>query len=109
MEDDCQKNIGKLLIDIIKTYQNIIESAGYEFAVYTGLDFYKNYIKPFSGQLDCDFWIARYPSNKKMLISQNPSNNYKPIIDHNLIGWQYSSKGSVSGINGNVDLNIMYT
>ena len=32
----------------------------------------------------------------------------KPNIDGTLWGWQYTSKGKVSGISGNVDLDVMY-
>ena len=44
VEDKCQQGIGHKLIDIIKAYQKIIEAAGYEFGVYTGLYFYNTLI-----------------------------------------------------------------
>lgn len=108
VEDSCQKGLGRRLIDIINAYQTVIEEAGYEFGVYTGLSFYNSYIKPFAGELDCPFWIARYPTSQVMNLGSNPAASKKPSIAHPLWGWQYSSKGSVSGISGNVDLNIMY-
>lgn len=108
VEDSCQKGIGQKLIDIILMYKKTIESAGYEFGVYTGLSFYNSYIKPYASQIKCDFWIARYPSSKKMTLSENPSTAKKPNIRHNLWGWQYSSTGKIAGIKGNVDMNICY-
>lgn len=108
VEDKCQQGIGQLLVDIINAYKAVIEAAGLEFEVYTGLSFYKSYIKPYSGQINCRFWIARYPSTKTMKLSDTPDMTKKPVIDHELSGWQYSSAGSVSGIGNNVDLNIMY-
>ena len=39
VEDPVQKGIGKELIDMIRAYQKIIENAGLEFGVYTGLSF----------------------------------------------------------------------
>ena len=108
-EDACLKNKGIQLIRILNTYKEVIEAAGYEFGVYTGLSFYNSYIKPYKAYIDCDFWIARYPSTKKMTITMDPVASKKPSISHNLWGWQYSSKGKISGISGYVDLDICYT
>ena len=108
-EDACLKNKGIQLIRILNTYKEVIEAAGYEFGVYTGLSFYNSYIKPYKDYIDCDFWIARYPSTKEMAITMDPAVSKKPSISHNLWGWQYSSKGKISGISGYVDLDICYT
>ena len=107
-EDSCQKGLGITLIRIIQAYQEVIEAAGLEFGVYTGLSFYNSYIRPWSGYLTCRFWIARYPSNASMKVDQLPSTSKQPTIKHTLDGWQYSSKGQVPGITGNVDLNLWY-
>lgn len=109
VEDKCQQKLEKKLIDIILAYQKVIENAGYEFGVYTGLSFYNSYIKPYNAMINCPFWIARYPSSKKIKLIENPLVSKKPVILHPLWGWQYASTGSVSGINGNVDINIMYS
>lgn len=108
VEDACLKNKGIQLIRIINTYKAVIEAAGYEFGVYTGLSFYNSYIKPYREYIDCEFWIARYPSTKDMSIAAMPVASKKPSISHNLWGWQYSSRGKVPGINGYVDLDICY-
>ena len=108
-EDACLKNKGIQLIRILNTYKEVIEAAGYEFGVYTGLSFYNSYIKQYKDYIDCDFWIARYPSTKDMTITMDPAASKKPSISHNLWGWQYSSKGKISGISGYVDLDICYT
>lgn len=108
VEDACQQGLGRRLIDIINSYKAIIETAGYEFGIYTGLSFYNSYIKPYAALINCPFWIARYPSSKKMQLTANPSISKKPSVQHTLWGWQYSSTGSIPGISGNVDLNIMY-
>lgn len=99
VEDTCQKGLGMKLIRIIRAYQEVIEAAGLEFGVYTGLSFYNSYIKPWSGYLICRFWIARY---------RNPVVANQPIIKHTLEGWQFSSKERVTGISGNVDMNLWY-
>lgn len=108
VEDDVQKNIGQKLISIISAYQKIVENAGYFFGVYTGLSFYNSYIKPYASQIDCPFWIARYPSGSAKELSYTPDEKYKPAIKHELYAWQYSSKGTIDGITGNVDMNILY-
>lgn len=102
VEDKCQMGLGIGLINIINTYQAEIESEGLSFGVYTGLSFYNSYIKKYKDKLSCPFWIARYGSNDG---SRKASN--QPQVD-NMIGWQYTSKGKVNGINGYVDLNVFY-
>jgi GH25 family lysozyme M1 (1,4-beta-N-acetylmuramidase)/uncharacterized protein YcbK (DUF882 family) len=108
IEDKSQMNLGMTLIEIIKSYKNIIESAGYKFGVYTGLSFYNSFIKPFHTFVDCPFWIARYPSKEKMDFSDMPREDKKPSTLHPLWGWQYTSTGRVDGIAGNVDLSLTY-
>ncbi len=87
------------LLQIIQAYQEVIEAAGLEFGVYTGLSFYNSYIKPWAGYLICRFWIARY--RNRIVANQ-------PIIKHILEGWQFSREESVNGISGNVDMNLWY-
>ena len=108
-EDTCLKNKGIKLVRILNAYKEVIEAAGYEFGVYTGLSFYNSYIKPYKEYIDCDFWIARYPSTKDMTITMDPPASKKPAICHNLWGWQHSSRGRVPGISGYVDMDICYT
>ena len=101
VEDECLKNLKGTLINIINAYREIIESAGLTFGVYTGQSFYNSYIKPY-GVLTCPMWIARYGKNTgKMDL------NYKPTIS-GMIGWQYTSKGRVNGIQGDVDMDVWY-
>lgn len=99
VEDTCQKGLGITLVRIIQVYQEVIEKAGLEFGIYTGLSFYNSYIKPWAGYLTCRFWIARY---------RNPVTVNQPVIKHTLEGWQFSSKERVPGITGNVDMNLWY-
>lgn len=108
VEDDSLRDLGEKLIKIIKKYQEVIEGEGLAFGVYTGLSFYNSFIKPWANMLDCPFWMARYPSSDSMQISDNPPKGKRPAILHKLAGWQYSSKGKVPGISGNVDMNLWY-
>lgn len=108
VEDKCQQGIGHKLIEIINAYAKVIKDAGLDFGIYTGLSFYKSYIAPWANEVDYPFWIARYPSKNVMTVSAVPDISKKPIIANQFWGWQYSSKGSVKGITGNVDMNAVY-
>jgi GH25 family lysozyme M1 (1,4-beta-N-acetylmuramidase) len=108
IEDSCMKNLSGKIVNIINVYRSIIVAGGCKFGVYTGRAFYDSYIKPFVGSVDYDFWIARYPVTSKMAIYQEPLAQYKPSINNNTQGWQYSSKGVVNGIKGGVDLDEWY-
>lgn len=107
VEDDKLKGLGSMLPKIINAYQKIIEDAGYKFGVYTGLYFYNTYLKPYANQMRVVWWIARYPSIDEKTLKEDPKPKYKPAVVP-LWGWQYSSKGQIPGISGNVDLDIAY-
>ena len=51
--------------------------------------------------IDCPRWICAYGSN-----SGKPEYSYKPHLDCH--GWQYTSRASVPGITGNVDMSEWY-
>lgn len=101
VEDNCQKGLGSKLLKIIDAYKEVITGAGLEFGVYTGSSFYNSFIKPYGG-LQCPVWIASYGTN-------NGQMNTKPQISGiNMVGWQFTSKGTVNGISGYVDKNVWY-
>lgn len=101
VEDECQKNLGSTLIDIINAYAKVITSAGYEFGVYTGYSFYNTYIKKYGG-VPYKLWIARYGTNNGTYLEKN-----RPTMD-GVVAWQYSSKASVNGVSGNCDVNLYW-
>ncbi len=109
VEDNCQKNLGEVLVQIIQAYKKKIEDSGRPFGVYSGLSFYNTYLKPYSDQLKgIPFWIARYPSSNPITLRSIVNPLKKPSIKHELYGWQYSSKCQIGGIEGNVDVNEWY-
>ena len=61
--------------------------------IYASKSYFDNY---FTQEVKTKYsiWVAQYYS-----VCQ---------YDEPHIGWQYSSKGSIPGISGNVDLNIFY-
>ncbi len=108
VEDSVMKGLGQKLAKIINAYGEAITAAGCKFGVYTGLSFYNLYMKPYADRISCPFWIARYLDGASMSITADPADSKRPKIAHELYGWQYSARGRVSGVNGNVDLDEFY-
>ena len=79
---------------IAKAFLSTIESAGYWATNYTNLDFSKRYFDQYI-MTKYDAWAARYTSTAKDIAATAGL-------------WQYSSKGSVPGIKGNVDMDIAH-
>lgn len=82
----------RLATAFVHAFCGAIEDAGYYAMNYSNLDYLKNYFD--DTVLQYDLWLAWY------------SDAVKPTRDCGM--WQYSSKGSVNGISGNVDMNIAY-
>ena len=91
-ESSIRNKLSKTKIaDIAEAFCDTIEAAGYEAAIYSNTDWFTNYLtdKRFN---QWDKWVAQY--------------NDACYYEGEYSMWQCSSKGKVSGINGNVDLNI---
>lgn len=85
--------------DIVITFLDSMKAKGYRVGNYTNPDCIKN---AFDNRISkYDTWIAHYQSNAD--ISKKYTYN-----GFNIIGWQYSSKGAVYGIKGNVDMDVFY-
>lgn len=110
VEDKVQFALSKnALTDIVKSWKESILSCGYSFGLYMGKYAYEH------GELDVNafddhLWIARYYKGETVVpVSEWPNEAYKPVAKAgSLWGWQDTSKGRVSGINGNVDLDVAY-
>lgn len=99
MEDKSQIPLGKEGIAlIITTFLTTCVNAGYEVGIYCNQNWYQNYIKDDIKKI-CRFWIARYGKNDGTM-----NKTYKPNVGE--VMWQYTSKGKVDGISGNVDLDV---
>ena len=79
-------------VERANVFGDIIEKAGYWCGVYANLNWWNNYLK---GLERFTKWVAQY----------NKTCDYKGA---HLDIWQYSSKGKVDGIGGNVDMNECY-
>lgn len=78
---------------MVKAFCERMRSFGYEVGVYANPDYLKN---KFNDLSKYPLWLAYYGACEKDAMKYNP------------VMWQYSSKGAVSGISGNVDMNYVY-
>jgi len=78
---------------VCEAFCRTIENAGYEAGVYASRNWYNNNL--YVERLEKYFiWLAEYRS--------------APLYQGYYRMWQYTSKGKVDGIEGNVDMNIYY-
>ena len=78
-----------------QTFCNKISSAGYKPGIYANLNWFNNILTdPVFKSGSWDHWIAQY----------NSQCHYTGSYSF----WQYTSRGKVSGISGNVDMNYAY-
>ena len=78
----------------IKAFCGTIQNAGYKAGVYANKTWFTSYINT-SQITNYKIWLAQYAEAVTYAGSRYDM-------------WQYTSKGRVTGINGNVDLNICY-
>lgn len=100
LEYNNQRSLGAENIHkMAEAFEKIITAAGYKFGIYCNVDWYMNVIC--SHLKKYDFWIARYPANDDGWIQER----LRPDFG---VGWQYSSKAKIPGINGTVDRSVFY-
>ena len=100
LEWNSQRKLGSAAIEkIAETFLNRIKKAGYKVGIYCNMDWYQKVLTEKLRKYA--LWIARYPADDNGTIQER----LRPDIG---VGWQYSSKGKVSGITGNVDMNVFY-
>lgn len=114
-EYDSVNNARKNGVNVTKTmattfainFLTVVAEAGFTPVLYLNQDYWNNYfdvdkIKSFIPGLK--IWYACwYNSNKTDVVTPLPASMKK-----NVDIWQYSSKGQVPGISGNVDMNEVY-
>ena len=100
LEYNNQRSLGAENIHkMAEAFEKIITAAGYKFGIYCNVDWYMNVIC--SHLKKYDFWIARYPANDDGWLQER----LRPDFG---VGWQYSSKAKIPGINGTVDRSVFY-
>jgi GH25 family lysozyme M1 (1,4-beta-N-acetylmuramidase) len=97
-----QRKLGKQAVEnIAVAFLARMKKTGYKIGIYCNYDWYKNCLSDALKQYDC--WIANYP--KKELDNGTLQERLRVPVG---VGWQYSEHGKVSGISGNVDMNVFY-
>ena len=95
IEDKSQQTLSKnVLTKMCETFCSEIEKKGYWAGIYANKYFLTTYLDYKKLEKKYTIWVAQY----------NDKNTYKGKYDM----WQYTSNGKVNGINGNVDMNILY-
>lgn len=82
---------------IAKAFCQTIQNAGYKPMVYTNVNWANNYIN-MNELTKYETWIAHWTYSTAKL----------PSYSKGYTMWQYSNKGVVNGVPGNVDLNVGY-
>ena len=97
MEDGSTVSLGKAtLTAFAKKFCEAVKANGFKVGVYANQNWFRNYLDV-KALRECGYaiWCAKYSTEE-------------PIIDAEFDIWQYSSSGSVDGIEGRVDMNKMY-
>lgn len=101
LEWNSQRKLGKAAVEkIAEAFLKRIKKAGYKVGIYCNMDWYQNVLTEKLRKYD--LWLARYPANDNGTVQER----LRPAQG---IGWQYSSKGKVVGVSGNVDMDVFYT
>ena len=100
-EWDDQIMLGELKIQkIALAFMRIIMKEGYGVGIYCNKDWYNSYVSAYLKKYYA-FWIASYPKKDVGEIETR-------LEPKNVLGWQYTEKGTVPGVNGEVDKDVFY-
>lgn len=71
-----------------KEFINYVQARGYKIGIYSGLSFYNDYLA--DSNFNVPLWLASYGKQPSLYPS---------------VSWQYTSTGTLSGVNGYIDLD----
>lgn len=98
IEENFYKQMSKKQVtDIIVAFTDVLEQNGYYVSLYTNTYFLNNYVDK-TRITDIDIWISCWGDFDRLV------GYYKGSYGM----WQYSAKGKVSGISGDVDKNYAF-
>ena len=80
---------------------DVVVKAGYRVGIYCNADWYRSVLTP--KLKDYPLWIASYPTDDHGQVEERLRPTYP-----NVVCWQYSSKGTVPGINRDTDMDLWY-
>lgn len=92
MEEASQTKLGKAtLTAMAKAFCDTIIAGGFRAGVYSNLNWLTNYLDYTALKTKYSIWLAQWSSSHSLSCDI----------------WQYSATGSVNGISGNVDMNVI--
>lgn len=95
IEDPSQTDLGKaLLTDLCEAFCDELEKKGYYVGVYSNKNWFVNYLDYKTLAKKYQIWLAQY--------------NNEVTLDGEIQMWQYTSKGTIEGAVGNIDMNWSY-
>jgi GH25 family lysozyme M1 (1,4-beta-N-acetylmuramidase) len=100
IEEPFYKKMSKKQVEaIIDSFMKVLKANGYQnAAVYSNAYFFTNTVDTERIVNAYPIWIASWGDTEKL----------NAFYDGRYFCWQYSSSGTVAGINGDVDLNYLY-
>ncbi len=79
---------------VAQTFLNTVSESGYSSLLYSSLNYLRSIWQPEKYLANYDIWLAQYHD--------------RPTYEKDFLFWQLSNTGRVDGIDGDVDLDIMY-
>ena len=102
LEESTQYALGPTRVEkIAKAFRDAVARKGYRVGIYCNSSWYYGLLTPALKEYDC--WIASVPYEWDDDGTAQP--RLKPTAG---VAWQYSWQGSVPGINGKVDMDLLY-
>lgn len=93
MEESSMTKLGKAkLTEMAKAFCDTVIKGGFKAGIYSNPNWFKNYLDYNALRKLYPIWLAQYYKEASLECDV----------------WQYASDGKVSGISGNVDMNIIY-
>ena len=93
---DIEGEAARLPKDLLKEFVGYATVVGNQYGIKAGVYCNYSFYNKNKEWIDVyDFWLARY-------------NSYLGEVGEKIIGWQYTSKGNIPGINGYVDVNYWW-
>lgn len=101
LEWDTLRRLGsRRAEEIALAFLKKVKKAGFKVGIYCNVDWYRNVLTD-KLKTDYDLWLASYPGTDLGKVEER----LRPPVG---VGWQYSERGTVPGIEGTVDMNVFY-
>lgn len=108
MELPKQQTLGKQKItQLLRVWCDRVKEVGVPYGIYSNRDWLNNRID-LQQLADAQLWYAAYPSVKQKILTDAPKENRSKLSYPQAAIWQWTSKGRINGIIGNVDMNVCY-